>query len=549
MDGEAGSVEAIEDADIAADGPSFGAYLNTLLTERDLTPRALANMLELDLSLVYKWLRGERTPRFNSVHADHIAEALDLPPSERRALNESQVRSLRVRPAQRPHPAPRSRVLDAPVASLIGRRMLPVTERAPLRPSVTSAEMTLAEGAVRGPQAALRATVEILASAPPPRVLDPDQSILLTWQGAGALDPFDPPFGPGWTQALRGALARGWRARQIWRLNRDVHRSVTLVRTMLDLLGAGQYESFFVPTHETLPAPYDLLIVPGHAAALFFATAEGAAVDSALVTRDPAQIALFTAHFGVLAKHAQKLLEASPRTMATRFDEAPAPSDLRVPGRRFVQHALSLMTELAEWSSEESFWAERMRGMGRAGRALTQMINHRRERQSALLAHAETTGYRDIATMEAVEAIALRGEYLRHAAIRPTNNTKGAPAAERRAHLTNAIDVLRRYPHYQLALLDEREAQELQVTRETYWEVLGAQRALINTRSLDSEDQPVDLDITLDEPSLVAAFVEHFESHWSRIAPEHRDKAWVIAWLEGQVRAILDGDDPPPARA
>ena len=56
------------------------------------------------------------------------------------------------------------------------------------------------------------------------------------------------------------------------------------------------------------------------------------------------------------------------------------------------------------------------------------------------------------------------------------------------------------------------------------WEILGEQRVLINACSLDSDDQPVDLDITLDEPGIVAAFVEHFESHWRRMAPEHRDK-------------------------
>src|SRR5678815_4393485 len=80
MDKEVGAVETI---DTTAEGPSFGAYLNTLLTERNLTPRDLAGQLGLDLSLVYKWLRGERTPRFNSGHADRIAEALQLLPSER----------------------------------------------------------------------------------------------------------------------------------------------------------------------------------------------------------------------------------------------------------------------------------------------------------------------------------------------------------------------------------------------------------------------------------------------------------------------------------
>jgi transcriptional regulator with XRE-family HTH domain len=539
LDKDVVPLEIADSIDTTADGPSFGAYLNTLLSERDLTPRALADMLRLDLSLVYKWLRGERTPRFNSGHADRIADALDLAPSERHALNASQIRSLRTRPSQRTQPTPRSHYAAAPVDSLIEHRMTPLTGRARLHPYVKGAEKTLAEGAVRGPQAALEAAIEILASAPPPRGEELDQPILLTWQGAGALDPFDPPFGPGWMQALRGALGRGWQARQIWRLNRDVSRSVTLVKTMLDLLGAGQYESFFVPTHETLPAPYDLLIVPNHAAALFFATADGATVDSALVTRNPAQIALFTAHYALLAKHAQRLLEAYPRRIATLFDEVLAQSEARVPGRLFVKHSLSIMTEPTEWSGEDSFWAERMRDMGRTGLALTQMIEHRRQRQIALLAHAETTDYRDIATMEAVEAIAKRGEYLRNAEVRAT---KFAPVAERRAHLANTIDVLKGYPHYQLALLDDDEARELKVTRQTQWEILGERRVLINARSLDIDDHPVDLDITLDEPGIVAAFVEHFESHWRRIAPEHRDRDWVINWLEGQLRAIPKSD-------
>jgi transcriptional regulator with XRE-family HTH domain len=537
MDKEAEAIETIRSIDTAVDGPSFGGYLNTLLTERNLTPRDLASLLELDLSLVYKWLRGERTPRFNSGHADSIAEALRLPPTERQALFQSQVRSLRERPAHRSRPAPRSRFVSTPVDALIGRRMIAHTGRAPTPRSVKGSAMTPADGAVRGPRAALEAAIEILATAPSPRSLD--QTILLTWQGEGALDPFNPPFGTDWVYALRGALARGWRARQIWRLNRDISRSVTLVQTMLDLLGAGEYESLYVPKHETLQTPYDMLIVPDHAAALFFATADGSTVDSALITHDPAQIALFSAHFDLLGKHAQPLIEAYPRRMVGLFDKVLVESEMRVPGRLFVKYSPSLMTEPAEWSNETSFWTDRMREMGFSGTALTHRIESRRQRLMALLAHAETTDYRDICTMQSIKDIAQYGWYLRNAEARPT---KGAPVAERRQHLQNMIDVLRRYPHFQLGLLDDGEAEELRVTRETQWEILGEQRVLINARSLDSEDQPVDLDITLDEPGIVAAFVEHFESHWRRMAPEHHDRDWVITWLEERLNEIPSAD-------
>jgi transcriptional regulator with XRE-family HTH domain len=537
MDKEVGAVETI---DTTAEGPSFGAYLNTLLTERNLTPRDLAGQLGLDLSLVYKWLRGERTPRFNSGHADRIAEALQLLPSERRALNESQIRSLRERPAHRAPTPSRSRFAGnaEPVESLFAeRRIIPLHGYAPPPHTVKGSGMMTPEGAVRGPKAALEAAVEILATAPAPRSLE--ERIQLTWQGEGALDPFNPPFGRDWVYALRGALARGWQARQIWRLNRDVSRSVTLVRTMLDLLGAGGYESLYIPKHETLQTPYDMLIVPDHAAALFFATADGSTVDSAVVTRDPAQIALYSAHFDLLGKHAQPLIEGYPRRIVGLFDKVLAESELRAPGRLFVKYSPSLITEPADWSSETSFFAERMRGMGFTGAALRQRIERRRDRLMALLAHMETTDYRDICTMQSIKEIAQSGWYLKNAEIRPT---KGAPAAERRQHLKNAIAVLHKYDHYQLALLDTSEAEGLRVNPETQWEVLGEQRVLINARSLDSEDQPVDLDITLDEPSIVAAFVEHFESHWRRIAPEHRDKKWVIKWLESQLRAIPDTD-------
>src|SRR6476660_2862762 len=112
MDKEAEAIETIGSIDTAVDGPSFGGYLNTLLTERNLTPRDLASLLELDLSLIYKWLRGERTPRFNSGHADRIAVALQLPPTERQILFQSQARSLHERRTPPSRPAPRSRFVS-----------------------------------------------------------------------------------------------------------------------------------------------------------------------------------------------------------------------------------------------------------------------------------------------------------------------------------------------------------------------------------------------------------------------------------------------------
>ena len=275
---------------------------------------------------------------------------------------------------------------------------------------------------------------------------------------------------------------------------------------------------------------YTLMHTPRYAPR---STAASASVDSAVVTRDPAQIALYCAHFDLLAKQAQPLMESCPRRLVGRFDQVQVESELRSPDRLLVKYAPSVSTEPADFHRETSFLAQRMREMGYTGAALRQRLARRHERLLALLAHAEATDARDSCAMQAIDEIVRQGWYVENAQLRPTT---GAPVAERRLHLHPMIAVLQRYPHVQLALLDEQEAHALQVTRETVWEILGQQRVLINACSIDSDDQPVDLDITLDEPHLVAAFVAHFESLWQRIAPAHRDKQWVIAWLTARLR-------------
>ena len=73
---------------------SFGVCLTQLLIDRRWPVRALAQALNVERSLVYKWRRGDRTPQLASNYVTRIASTLSLTPDELAALEGAQRWSL-----------------------------------------------------------------------------------------------------------------------------------------------------------------------------------------------------------------------------------------------------------------------------------------------------------------------------------------------------------------------------------------------------------------------------------------------------------------------
>jgi len=506
---------------------SFGATLSRLLKLKGWSVRELAGALDTDPSLVYRWLRGARTPALSSMYIERITALLSLTPAERQELERCQAEALR---ATRPRRSASRRGVS--VESLIRHMPAPITRHGEQRHTSHSRPH---EGVIRGRTAVLDAAIEVIERASDPATLGlgaAASTILITSQEDTASDDQDAEYGARWQHALRGAMARGWWVRHLWRLNRNVQRSVALVRAMLDLLGSGRYTPRSFTRYEPLTPPYDLLIVPGVAALYILAAENPRTLDAAILTRQPEHIALLAAHYRQLERQTRSLPRAFPLEEAAGFDDVLAESEERFRGRDFVKYGFSLVTEPAAWYRSGSPWADR------PDIDLAALIAHRQRRLEAFAANVRTHPYRDICPMRAVWRLAREGISL--PGHRPTHPLlpKIAPPAARREHLENVIRVLRAHDNYQLALADPSEEEIARISPRTMWEVTGNARALVNTRTLDTNDRVTEMDLMIDEPTIVAAFHHHFEQTWDRIAPQHKEKTHVIAWLSRQIELI-----------
>jgi hypothetical protein len=498
---------------------AFGAYLATLLDAHGSSARTLASALDIDVSLVYKWLRGERTPARNATYLDTIDRLLDLDTKERRTLRAARDHSLKLgRPKQS---------VPKRVASLVARIV-----NHPSAPEVMGKVQPVAvsdlpkDGAIAEAAAMQEAAIALIAQADEP---SGDGTLAMSFQSEGSAV-FDRDFASRAVQAIRGALSRKWRVEHIMRLDRDLRRTVPLVESMLDLLAVGDYRPYRLMTYEPLSPPYDLLIRPD-AALLLLATHHKRNVDAALLTRDTGQIALLRQHFALMCEQAKPLLQSFRGEEANRFGPILTEAEENHPGRVFVKYGLSLFTEPASWSRPDSHCAQMV---ARDGYDVDLFIAHRDRRLAAFAKHVRTAVYRDICPMEAVEMMVHDGYYMGTGKRDPLTKM---PVPERKAHLENLVRVLREQENFELALV-EADRDGIVVSQHTFWEVVGGTHALVNTQAYDGDGDRIPLEMIIDEPTLGAAFQHYFDSLWERISPRNRDKDYVIWWLERQLEGL-----------
>lgn len=273
-----------------ADPETFGAVLRDLMG--NMPVRALADAINVDQSLIYRWLRNNRVPRLGTEHAARIAVALRLDAPARNRLRQAQIATLSAPRASKPDPSRRDRDSGAAVDHLLERSAdpspPPIAAAHKWRPPAIGRDRV----ALKGSAEVISAAIELVGSAPKPAASQ--AAILLSMQGGKLFAGVEGEreLHAAWQQTLRGALARGWEVVQLWRLDRDVGRTLSLVGEMLQLVGSGRYHPRYFERYGLLRPPYDLIIVPPGAALLIFSTEDAGAGDAAVVLTDEAQVSL-----------------------------------------------------------------------------------------------------------------------------------------------------------------------------------------------------------------------------------------------------------------
>ncbi len=513
---------------------TFGEYLQKLLadSEKNCSVDCLYKALNYeDPSTVYRWLRGEATPALRSNNFERIRAHLKLSRLEELLLRDAQIRSLTERTPRPP------RIRKPPVSA-------PRTSAAPSESDANSDQAGRAHDEAHPHQmiskharatkilAEMTERIEALPDAP--LNSDADRTILVTWQGRDPLELSD-RLQARWFAALKAALRRGWRIEYLFRLDSNAYRTVRLVEMMHNLVGLGDYSPRYFTTYGAMTPSYDLIILPGVAAASLFSSATPNTVDAGMITTDPEHILLFQGHAQQLLKQTRPLItgyflaesDITAVEILRRAETQPG-------GRMLVKDGLSVITQPEKWFNESPPPVI-------PGALPTEdqeaVIQHRKERIAAFKRHIDHDTYCDICTERAIELLAYDGIYMEGSQRSSYRHAKQV----RLEHLNNVVHLLRTYENYHLALVSEHQVNALKpdgISIKGMWEVTGDNSVFIAIQVPNKSGKSALAHLLITESTVAAGFREYFRSIWQKIPPNQREKEAVIQRIEREIRSI-----------
>ncbi|QGQ99622.1 hypothetical protein EHS13_34540 [Paenibacillus psychroresistens] len=373
--------------------------------------------------------------------------------------------------------------------------------------------------AIQGREAVLSAAISMIKTAINESVIKGKCEILLTLQSER--EHFDgyPKLYSYWQDTIIQALDSGWNIKQLCKLNKNVGRSLKLVNQIMDWTNyPGTYSLYYFNKYGILNPPFEIILVEGKCALLCFAAENPSEIDSAIYIDDIGSVQVIEKFTKMM------LLEVEPlvRTLELEeYFELNAAKDHKSGNHLLVYQDLNFIT--VPYPLMEKYIKITIPDQDERKIHLKRIADCLQSFNRDIIKHKMCHIY----PMRAFEHLIMTGEHVKNSYFRPT-------PVDIKLHLEHLIGLLKRHKGFEVALVSDNQYELL---NQAEWEIKGDHTITIGVTAKNAGNNNVAL-LTITEGTILAAFQESFWDLWERIIPIHRDKAFVISWLEERMMSI-----------
>jgi len=554
---------------------AFGECLSELLSIMNLKGCALAKGINVDPSLVYKWLRNERIPSYSSSHIDSIADFLmkriinsyqktkianalreygfeiadDDPKNIGNALRsylfeaqgysievlannsisdkekfQSKVKDL-VKPLSIP---PYMSGNESLQKSADGNNTIDLSAHSlSLDPASDSDRIII----ITGIKEILYSSLALLQSAP----CKPDSNddiILLTLNNSinQFYDYYE--YGKQLKNAILTVIKKGWTVVLLVELKNGRKKIVKLIESLPSALASGKLRIYYYERNNRLVIN-ELFAVPGKGALYCFSSKLMNQMDSAFLFRSKLSIKLISEHYCQFFSSAKPLLHEYASYAKADFQLKITESEESLGNRYYFNGGFSSIT------IPMNLYEKYLKMCKMPKQEALLWLDYHRRRLTAFEAQICCFRYKDIVLKEAVKMLVREKKYLF------TKNyilENCIPNDEDIAcHLENIVNMLKTYGNYEIAFVSRNDCKSacrvLWMVKENCSAIFKA--ADINTQknlSYDSGKSVINALVT--EKDVIYAIQEYFNNLWNELELNKKQKERTIKWLNRQIALI-----------
>lgn len=558
---------------------TFGECLKKLMSILNLKGSIVARGINVDSSLVYKWLRNERVPAYNSPHIDLIADYLNkcilnsfqqksiireleklgcivsesglssISAAIRTCLLESQGYTIEIYRNNRTdsrrndpshsgnssgylNPAPEGADAKDLLGGSVGPKDAGEPETQDFIHESDSFCNTEYIKSIKGTSAVYQAALSLLKSAPDKPDTNNDTILITANSDVTMLPNYDRVI-VQWNKALKRILKNGWNIIFLICLNNNIENLIGIIKCMQLAPSISKYSVYYYRKEDRALPLTDLIIVPGAGAMHAFSLKSRDRIESAFLFQSKESIQLITELFSQYFSAAKPLFNLYPSQRSTELQSRLVEME-EVLGDRYV-----LKGDINTITMPIDLYEKYLRISNKPEHEVLLRSSFHRRRLAAFETQIKYFKYKDIWFKEAIERLIDEKKYSFDQYYILEDNIPEDSDIIR--HLENVADMLEKYENCEIAIVSEKDFRHIPKLILMEKENYGMLIETINTDTLKKnkrDNYDSEINLLISEKEVMRLFHNYFISIWNSIGYNAGKKKQVIEWLRGKIKQL-----------
>jgi transcriptional regulator with XRE-family HTH domain len=327
---------------------------------------------------------------------------------------------------------------------------------------------------------------------------------------------------------LLKAIENGWKVYFLLRIDNNVERILRFIHFLLPVAGTGNVYIYYFNKYDVFMPGKEMYIVSGIGALSCYPAGQSLVINCGFYLRNKSAIDIFTNYINLLIQNnAQNVIKYYPEETNEEY-HCSLSEVIGKPGNQYDYNSNFSMCYLSEKLYRKFLWKTKL---SQQEKLLS--LQHYKKQRNGIVANLENHKCNSIYFSESLELL-MNNRILCLYTYFGIEKVK-LGVQDLIEYLQHVIHFITEYDNFQVAVI----FQDTNLVKNNGCSYIIKERRAVYFNSFGSFESTAEVRLSIEEPMTVKAFSEYFNMVWDKISPVNKDKDEIITWLQSYI-TILD---------
>lgn len=327
---------------------------------------------------------------------------------------------------------------------------------------------------------------------------------------------------------LQKVIENGWKVYFLLRIDNNMERIMRFIHFILPMGGTGNIYVYYFNKYDIFIPGKEMYIVSGIGALSCYPAGQSMVINCGFYLRNKSAIDVFTNYINLLIQNnAYSAIKYYSKDMNEEYHRSIS-EILGKPGNQFDYNSNFSMCYLPEELYRKFLWKTK----------LTQQekllsLQYYKKQWSDIVANLENHKYNYIYFSETLELL-MNNQILCLCTYSGVEKVK-LGVQDMIEYLKHVIHFIMRYDNFHIAVI----FRDTDLVKNDGYSYIIKERRAVCFNSFSPFDNAEEVRLSIEEPMTVKSFTEYFNLVWEKISPINKDKDEIVTWLQSYI-TILD---------